>query len=215
MAAAAGWRGAAGPGLKVDSRTVKPRPLRRLGVFCGGRAGRRPTYRRAAEDLGRQLACDGIGLVYGGGGAGLMGAVADAVLTAGGEATGVIPGELLARELGHSRLTHQHVVPSMHARKALMLELSDAFVALPGGYGTLDELFEAVTWAQLGIHAKPVGLLDVDGYFQPLLGFLRQAVAEGFIPDGSRSLLVVEETPEALLHALRTCALPELSPWRP
>jgi uncharacterized protein (TIGR00730 family) len=143
-----------------------------------------------------------IGLVYGGGSEGLMGAVADAVLAAGGEVIGVIPESLVARELAHARLTKLHVVRSMHERKALMAELSDAFVTLPGGFGTLDETCEMLTWTQLGIHEKPCGILDVDGYFAPLLAFLDSAVEEGFLRPENRALVDLDTEPERLLSRL-------------
>jgi len=146
-----------------------PRPLRRLCVFTGSSAGVRPEYREAARDLGRLLAQRGIGLVYGGARVGLMGAVADAALEAGGVVIGVIPQGLVAKEIAHTGLTELRVVASMHERKAMMADLADGFVALPGGWGTLEEFFEVLTWAQLGLHAKPCGLLNVGGYFDGLL----------------------------------------------
>jgi uncharacterized protein (TIGR00730 family) len=148
------------------------------------------------------LAHRGIGLVYGGGSEGLMGAVADAALAAGGEVIGVIPETLVARELAHARLTMLHVVRSMHERKARMAELSDAFVTLPGGFGTLDETCEMLTWTQLGIHKKPCGILDVDGYFAPLLAFLDSAVEEGFLRPENRALVDLDTEPERLLSRL-------------
>lgn len=177
--------------------------LRRVCVYCGSRPGRRPSYADAARQLGALLADAGIGLVTGGGRVGLMGVVADAVLEAGGEAIGVIPQALLDREVGHEGLTELHVVRSMHERKAAMAELADAFVALPGGLGTLEEISEALTWAQLGIHAKPCGLLDVDGYYAPLARFLDHTVDEGFVLAERRAALVVAAEPAALLDGLR------------
>ena len=177
--------------------------LRRVCVYCGSRPGARPTYAAAASEMGALLASSGIGLVTGGGRVGLMGAVADAALAAGGEATGVIPQALLDREVGHERLTALHVVRTMHERKAAMADLADAFVALPGGLGTLEEIAEVLTWAQLGIHAKPCGLLDVDGYYRPLVRFLDHAVAEGFVHRSHREAVVVASTPGALLDGLR------------
>src|SRR5512142_817811 len=155
--------------------------MKRVCVFCGSSVGVNPEYARMARRLGGALARRGMGLVYGGGGIGLMGAVADAALDAGGEVVGVIPRALQLRELAHANLTALHVVGSMHERKAKMAELSHAFVALPGGMGTLEELAEILTWAQLGLHQKPCGLLDVAGYYQPLVGFFDRAVAEGFL----------------------------------
>jgi uncharacterized protein (TIGR00730 family) len=176
--------------------------MERICVFCGSSSGARPSYAKAARDLGIALACRGIALVTGGGSVGLMGAVADAALEAGGEAIGVIPETLVARELAHPRLTELRVVRSMHERKATMTELSDAFVTLPGGFGTLDEMCEVLTWTQLGIHAKPCGILNVDGYFDPLLAFLDRAVQEGFLLADHRALLLEETEPQRLLSRL-------------
>ena len=181
---------------------------RRIGVFCGSSPGRRPAFAAAASELGTRLAEQGLGLVYGGGSVGLMGTVADAALAAGGEVVGVIPDALAGKEIAHPGLTRLHVVKSMHERKALMTELSDAFVALPGGFGTLDELFEAITWAQLGIHRKPIGLLDVEGYFASLVSFVDRAVEDGFVRPPYRGLFVVSETVDGLLAALARHAPP-------
>jgi len=158
-------------------------------------------YAASAAQVGRMLAERGIGLVYGGGRVGLMGALADAALAAGGEVIGVIPQALLERELGHRGLTELRVVDSMHARKALMGELASGFIALPGGVGTLEELFEVWSWATLGLHRKPCGLLDVGGFFAPLVEFLDRQVGEGFIHPAYRAILMVASTPEALLDA--------------
>ena len=177
--------------------------LRRVCVYCGSRPGRRAAYADAAHRLGGLLAEAGIGLVTGGGKVGLMGVIADAVLDAGGEAVGVIPKALLDREVGHEGLTELYVVRTMHERKAAMADLADAFVALPGGLGTLEEIAEALTWAQLGIHAKPCGILDVDGYFSPLVRFLDHAVEQGFVHHEHRAAIVVASEPEALLDGLR------------
>lgn len=155
--------------------------LTSVTVFCGAAAGRHASYRRAAEELGRSLADAGLRLVYGGAAIGLMGAVADAALKAGGTVVGVLPESLVPHEIAHPDLSELHIVPDMHRRKALMAELGDAFVALPGGLGTAEELFEALTWSQLGLHTKPCLLLDTDGYYQPLLGFVRHAAREGFL----------------------------------
>jgi len=174
-------------------------PMARICVFCGSSPGTDPRYLTAARDMGRTLAGRGLGLVYGGGSVGLMGAVADAALEAGGEVIGVIPQVLQIRELAHQRLTTLHVVGSMHERKALMAELADGFVALPGGMGTLEELSEVLTWAQLGLHARPCGLLDVAGYYDPLIAFFDRAVEAGFLRPAHRRLLVTGTTPEALL----------------
>jgi uncharacterized protein (TIGR00730 family) len=174
--------------------------MRRVCVFCGSSPGANPVYLDAARAMGRALAERKIGLVYGGGSTGLMGAVADAALAAGGEVIGVIPRALQLRELAHAGLTHLHVVGSMHERKARMAELAHGFVALPGGLGTLEELAEILTWAQLGLHARPVGLLDVAGYWAPIAAFLDHAVQEGFVRPAHRQLLTVAEDPAALLE---------------
>jgi hypothetical protein len=174
--------------------------MQRLCVFCGSSPGHDPAYAAAAENLGRVLAARRIGVVFGGGRVGLMGKLADAALAAGGEVIGVIPQALLEREVGHRGLTRLHVVDSMHARKALMSELSDGFIALPGGVGTLEELFEVWTWAQLGIHQKPCGLLDADGFFAPLVGFLDGLVEKGFLHPKYRAILAVASTPQELLE---------------
>lgn len=173
-----------------------------MAVYCGARLGQDPVYADAARALGARLACRGLGLVYGGGRVGLMGVLADAVLEAGGEAIGVIPEFMMAREVAHDGLTALHVVDSMHARKARMAALADAFVALPGGLGTLDELVEMLTWAQLGLHAKPCGLLNVRGYFDGLLAFVDHAAREGFVRPGHHALLTPDDDPERLLTAL-------------
>jgi uncharacterized protein (TIGR00730 family) len=178
------------------------RRIGRVCVFCGSSSGIRPEYASAARGLGGLLGARSIDLVWGGGHVGLMGVVADAVLAAGGRAIGVIPAALAERELAHGRATEMHVVRTMHERKALMAELSDAFVALPGGMGTLDELFEILTWAQLGFHAKPVGLLDVGGYFAPLMTFLDRARDEGFLRAQDRAILQVDTDAALLLERL-------------
>lgn len=163
--------------------------------------------------MGRELVARGMGLVYGGGHVGLMGVIADAVLEAGGEAIGVIPHALAAREIAHQRLTTLHVVASMHERKAMMADLADAFVAMPGGFGTYEELFEAITWTQLGLHKKPCGLLNVAGFFDPVVGFIDHAVAEQFIRPQHRAVLLVESEPARLLDALQAVTLPEVPKW--
>lgn len=171
-------------------------------VYCGSSQGSSPLYRQQAEALGALLADRDLALVYGGGAVGLMGTVADAALAAKGRVHGVIPERLVDAELGHPGLTSLEVVPDMHSRKARMAELADAFVALPGGFGTFEELFEALTWAQLGFHQKPVGLLNIDGFYDPLLTFVDHAIAQGFVHPDYRRLLLVADSPEALLHAL-------------
>ncbi|MBO9578921.1 MAG: TIGR00730 family Rossman fold protein [Microbacteriaceae bacterium] len=185
----------------------------RLCVFMGSSAGRLPEYREAAELLGRSLAEAGIGLVYGGASVGLMGAVADAALAAGGEVIGVIPRALQDKEIGHTGLSALHVVGSMHERKAMMAELSDGFVALPGGAGTLEELFEVWTWAQLGHHRKPCALLNVAGYFDALGAFLDHMVAEQFVKPVHRGMLIVEDSVPALLAAVRAYEAPLVDKW--
>ena len=187
--------------------------IRRVCVYCGANVGTRPTYAEAARRLGRVLGERGLGLVYGGGNVGLMGVVADAALAGGAGVIGVIPRALVERELGHQGITELRVVETMHERKAVMAELADAFVALPGGLGTLDELFEALTWAQLGLHQKPIGLLEVDGFFAPLVAFLDRAVAEGFVRAEHRAALVVASEPEALLERFAAYQPPVVGKW--
>lgn len=177
--------------------------MRRLCVFCGSARGVRPEYADAARALGAALGREGVGLVYGGGAVGLMGVLADAALEAGAHVIGVIPRTLVAREVAHRRLQELRIVESVHVRKAMMAELSDAFAALPGGLGTLEELCEVLTWAQLGIHAKPCAVLDAAGYFEPLLALLDHAVAEGFLRPAHRALVRTAETAEGLLVELR------------
>lgn len=175
-------------------------------VFCGSSSGRQPVYAEVARALGAALAGAGWTLVYGGGRVGLMGAVADAALAAGGDVIGVIPETLARREVAHTGLTQLHRVDGMHARKALMAQISDAFIALPGGFGTLDELCEILTWAQLGLHAKPTLLLDVQDYFAPLMQFFERAVDEGFIRPDRRDLLRQVNTVPAALALLQSSA---------
>ena len=188
-------------------------PIQRLCIYCGSSAGVRPAYAEAARATGRLLAERGIGVVFGGGSVGMMGLVADAALEAGGEVIGVIPHALAAREVDHTGLTALHKVETMHERKALMAELADGFVALPGGIGTLEELMEVWTWMQLGIHRQPVGLLNVAGYFDGLLAFVDHAVAEGFVRPAHRDLLLVADTPAALLDALDGWQPPDVPRW--
>jgi hypothetical protein len=176
--------------------------VRRVCVFCGASSGRLPAYGDAARSLGATLAGRGLGLVYGGGRVGLMGAVADAALAAGGEVIGVIPQELVDRELAHGGVTELRVVGSLHERKALMAELSDAFVALPGGFGTLDELMEQLTWSQLGLHDKPVGLFDVEEYWRPLIALSRHATDEGFVRESDLGAIAVGTDADGLLDRL-------------
>lgn len=171
-------------------------------VYCGSRDGASAAYAHAAEQVGTEIGRRGWQLVYGGGRAGLMGRVADAVLAAGGRVTGVIPRTLMEREVGHTGLSELHVVDTMHERKRMMAERSDAFIALPGGIGTFEELFEVWTWRQLGYHDKPIGLLNVDGYYDALLGFLGQTVTHGFVSEPQRTLLEVATEPVGLLDAI-------------
>lgn len=179
-----------------------PKALRRVCVFCGSSAGNRPEYRAAAEAFAREMAARHIGLVFGGGCVGLMGHVADAILAAGGHAIGVIPDALIAREIAHVGLPDLRVVHSMHERKALMADLADAFVALPGGFGTFEELCEAITWTQLGLHQKRCGLLNVGGFYDPLLSLFDGAVKAGFIKANSRDIIVATDDPRELLDRL-------------
>ena len=176
--------------------------LKSVCVFCGASPGARPIYREAAENLGRSLAERGLTLVYGGGAVGLMGVVADAALAAGGEVIGIIPQSLERAEIGHKGLTRLEVVDGMHARKARMAELADAFISLPGGLGTLEEMFEVWTWGQLGYHAKPLGLLEVEGFYARLTDFLDHLVAERFVREPHRAMLQVGESPTELLDRL-------------
>lgn len=176
--------------------------MRRVCVFCGASSGRVPAYAEAARSFGAALAARGLGLVYGGGRVGLMGAVADAALAAGGEVIGVIPQELVDRELAHDGVTDLRVVGSLHERKAHMAELSDAFVALPGGFGTLDELMEQLTWSQLGLHAKPVALFDVEDYWRPLIALARHATEEGFVRESDLGAIAVGADAEGILDRL-------------
>lgn len=176
----------------------------KIAVFCGSSSGKDERFARAAETFGRTMASQGMDLVFGGGKVGLMGVVADAVLADGGKAYGVIPESLRDRELAHTGLTRLDVVRSMHERKALMADMADAFVALPGGPGTMDEIFEAWTWAQLGYHKKPVAFLNVNGYYDQLLGFLKTMEKSGFLKTEYAEMVIVEANPEALLVALNT-----------
>ncbi|HLJ33971.1 MAG TPA: TIGR00730 family Rossman fold protein [Ktedonobacteraceae bacterium] len=178
--------------------------LQRICVFTGSNPGVRPAYAEAAWELGKALAARNIGLVYGGASVGLMGRLADAVLEAGGEVSGVIPQSLFRREVAHRNLTQLHEVNSMHERKALMADLADGFIALPGGYGTFDELFEITTWAQIGLHSKPIGLLNVASFFDPLLNLIAHASREGFIPAFNRHLMMDSDNPVHLLELLAT-----------
>ncbi len=187
--------------------------LRRICVYCGSNAGNDPAHRAAAHDLGAFLARSGIGLVYGGGNVGLMGAVADGALSQSGEVIGVIPKSLMEKELGHGGVTELHVVTSMHERKQLMVDLSDGFIALPGGFGTLDELFETLTWLQLSFHDKPVGLLNVGGFFDGLIEFIAHMSRSGFLKPEHAKCVLVENEPAKLLTAMESFRPPDLGKW--
>jgi uncharacterized protein (TIGR00730 family) len=192
---------------------IKVPMLKRVCVFCGSSDGASPAYRTEAARLGTLVATNGIGLVYGGGNVGLMAAIADAALAAGGEVIGVIPGHLVDKELAHRGVTELRVVHSMHERKRVMADLSGAFVALPGGYGTLEEFCEVLTWSQLGLHAKPCGLLNVAGYYDGLLRLFDHAVTEGFVRPESREIVLVDDDAERLLHRLSTWRAPSIGRW--
>jgi len=187
--------------------------LRSVCVFCGSNSGAGNAYAEAARGLARAIARRRLKLVYGGGNVGLMGVLADTALDAGAHVIGVIPRRLVEKEVAHSRLTEQRIVGTMHERKALMADLSDAFIALPGGLGTLDETFEMLTWTQLGYHRKPSALLDVNGYFGQLAAFLDHAVEERFVTAAHRGMLIIERDPDAVLDRLATAALPNVSKW--
>ena len=189
------------------------RKLRRVCVFCGSRTGQDPRFRQLTEELGRTLAARNIGLVYGGGSIGLMGVLADAVLQQGGHVIVVIPESLAKREVMHADVSELRVVDSMHTRKALMAELSDAFIALPGGYGTFEELFEVITWAQLGIHTKPLAFLNVAGFYDGLFGFLEHAIEAGFIKGNDRQLILRGDHPEEVLERLEQAVMPSVPRW--
>lgn len=185
-----------------------PEKIRSLCVYCGSSAGHDPAFAHAARQLGELMAQQGLGLVYGGGHVGLMGVIADAVLAAGGEVTGVIPKALMHKEVGHQQLTRLLVVNDMHERKALMAEHADGFIALPGGIGTLEELFEVMTWLQLGYHAKPVGLLNVRGFYDELLAFLAKQRDAGFLRAEHHGLLLTDSDPALLIERLRRFEMP-------
>jgi uncharacterized protein (TIGR00730 family) len=186
-----------------------PTHMTRLCVFCGTNAGSRPEYGAAARELGALLAAEGIELVYGGASVGIMGELADAVQEGGGHVTGIIPQQLIQKEAAHRGISDLIVVASMHQRKSQMADLSDGFIALPGGIGTLEGFFEILTWGQLGIHAKPSGILNVAGYFDALSGFLDHAVREGFLTEAHRNAIIVESSPDRLLERLRAYTPPE------
>jgi uncharacterized protein (TIGR00730 family) len=187
--------------------------MQRICVFCGSNAGVRPAYAEVARTLAGELVQRGIGVVYGGGRVGLMGALADAALAAGGQVTGVIPDSLQRREVAHPGITDLRVVGTMHERKALMADLADGFIALPGGFGTLDEFFEILTWAQLQIHTKPCGILNAEGYFDPLLAFVDHAVEQGFVAPAHRDMIVIEGSVPRLLDRLVAYRAPAVGKW--
>ena len=187
--------------------------LKKICVYCGSSNGKNPAYKQAAAQLGQAMQQRGIGLVYGGAAVGVMGAVANAVLDAGGEVIGVIPKSLAVKELAHQQLTELHVVESMHERKAMMAELSDGFIALPGGWGTLEELFEMLTWAQLGFHQKPCGLLNIEGYYDGLFDFLDNAFEQEFVNELYRPMLLKALQPNALLDQFASYTAPVVKKW--
>lgn len=187
--------------------------MKRICVFCGHATGDSPVFADAAVATGQHFAANGIRLVYGGGNAGMMGILANAVLEAGGQVTGVIPDFLMERELGHTGVTRMHVVKSMHERKALMADMSDAFIALPGGFGTLDELCEILTWAQLGLHSKPCGILNVAGFYDPFLAHIDATVAHGFMKADHRRLVLDDATIAGLMPKLRTFQPINMAKW--
>jgi len=189
------------------------KPLKNICVYCGSSPGRLKAYADVARALAEALVSRNIGLVYGGASIGIMGAVADHVLQLGGKAVGVIPEALMRKEVAHYRLSELYVTQSMHERKMRMAELSDGFIALPGGLGTLEELFEIWTWAQLGFHDKPCGLLNVEGYYDPLIEFLDHAVTEQFVHPSHRAILIVESDPEKLLDRFANYQPPIVKTW--
>ena len=192
-------------GLEMD--------IKRLCVYCGSNSGTLPEYKAEAGKLGRLMVKNGIELVYGGGNVGLMGHIADTVLNAGGKVNGVIPKALMEKEVGHMGLTNLILVDSMHERKAKMAELSDGFIAMPGGFGTFEEIFEVLTWAQLGMHSKPCALLNVEGYYAKLAEFLDQSMEHKFVKKENREMLMIEEDPELLLEKMKIYKAPSVQKW--
>ena len=178
--------------------------MKSICVYCGSSSGASPNYADAARVLAKEMVDDNIALVYGGGNVGLMGVIADEVLRLGGEATGVIPQALMDKEVGHDKLTHLHIVKDMHERKAMMAELSDGFIAMPGGIGTLEELFEVMTWSQLGFHEKPIGLLNVDGFYDGLIQFMQHLVTQCFLKSDQAALMMHESDVAALLQRFKS-----------
>lgn len=187
--------------------------MKRLCIYCGSNAGRSPLYQQAAQALISEMVRRGIGVVYGGARVGLMGVVADTALALGGEVIGVIPEGLIEKEVAHHHLTELEVVPSMHQRKARMVELSDGFIALPGGAGTMDELFEVYTWAQLGLHSKPCALLDVDNYYSGIVEFLSRATEDQFIRPAHHKMLLIDDNHQRLLDRMAAYDPPQVKKW--
>jgi uncharacterized protein (TIGR00730 family) len=187
--------------------------MERIAVFCGSKLGSRPVYVEAAKSLGQSMAQSQIELVYGGGSIGLMGVLADAVLVNGGRAIGVIPTSLAQKEVMHEGLNDLRIVRTMHERKAMMASLADGFIALPGGFGTMDEFFEILTWAQLGEHQKPIGLINIAGFFDPLIIFLRHMVGEGFVKEKNLDLFIEDIDASSLLDRLQTFRAAPVEPW--
>jgi len=193
--------------------SLSVRPMRAICVFCGASAGNRPAYAEAARSLAAMLAERDLTLIYGGGSIGVMGVLADAMLAGGGRVIGVLPEHLSRREVAHAGVTEMHIVGSMHERKALMARRADAFIALPGGLGTLEELFEVLTWSQLGLHSKPCALLNVDDYYDPLIAFLDGAVARGFVRPRHREMLLIDSHPARLLDRIGAYVAPAVEKW--
>lgn len=202
------------PGFRLNGPPkVKKLKIKKVCVYCGSSPGKNPAFSKAAVSLAQELCNRDISLVFGGGAVGIMGAVADAVLEAGGKAIGVIPKSLAIKEVAHENLTEMHVVASMHDRKAMMAELADGFIALPGGWGTLEEIFEILTWAQLGFHEKPCGLLNVEGYYDGLIGFLENSFEQRFVKDLFRPLLMTSTDPASLLDQFSVYRAPKVRKW--
>ena len=187
--------------------------IKKICVYCGSSTGKSPAFSQAAVMLGQELCARDIGLVYGGAAVGIMGTVADAVLAGGGEAIGIIPSSLAVKEVAHDNLTKLHVVASMHERKAMMADLADGFIALPGGWGTLEEIFEVLTWAQLGFHQKPCGLLNIDGYYDGLIGFLENAFEQEFVSQLYRPMLITADGPATILDHFASYQAPKVRKW--
>ncbi len=198
---------------RLNDNTLRNLQMKRICVYCGSSPGKLPEYRDAARTLGHELAARGIGLVYGGASIGVMGTVADAVLEKGGEAFGVIPYVLATREVAHRGLNELFVVNSMHERKAKMAELSDGFIALPGGWGTIEEIFEMLTWAQLGLHEKPCGLLNISAYYDHLFTFLEHAIDQRFVQQEFRPMIMMDQSASALLDRFRDYRAPQVKKW--